>query len=117
MTSLISYARRNLPGRRSLYRCSFLLLAISALGDDAAKMREKAQVRLIEARRLAASYKIDKAADKARDALKDNPSLSEAHVYLGMERFRAGDLAAAQSEFQRALELDHYQASAHCQLA
>jgi tetratricopeptide (TPR) repeat protein len=80
-------------------------------------MRQKAHERLIEARRLASSYKLDKAAEKARDALKDDPSLSEAHVYLGMERFRAGALDAAQSEFQHALELDRYQAAAHCQLA
>jgi len=118
MTSLIRRVRCNGWIRHAVYSGFVLfLLVVSALGEDAAKLREKAQGRLIEARRLAASYKIDKAAEKARDALKDDPSLAEAHVYLGMERFRAGALDAAQSEFERALELDRYQAAAHCQLA
>lgn len=93
-----------------------VLCAIVALGDDASKRKNRAETHLIEARRLAADYKIDKAAEKARDALKDNPSLAEAHVYLGLERFRAGDLKEAQAEFERAIELDPYSAPAHCGL-
>jgi Tfp pilus assembly protein PilF len=85
--------------------------------DDAAKKKNHAHEHLIEARRLAADYKISKAADKAREALKDDDTLAEAHVYLGMERFRAGDLKGAESEFSRALEMDQFQAAAHCQLA
>lgn len=96
---------------------SWLMSTLVAAGNDAAKQREHAHSRLIEARRLAAGYKIDKAADKARDALKDDPNLAEAHVYLGLERFRDGDLKTAESEFRRALELDRYQAAAHCHLA
>ena len=96
----------------------FFLLACTATGaaDDASKKKERAHSHLIEARRLAADYKIDKAADKAREALKDNPAIAEAHVYLGLERFRANDLKAAEAEFNRALELDNYQAAAHCEL-
>jgi tetratricopeptide (TPR) repeat protein len=90
--------------------------AVSGSSDDPAKKKERARSHIIEARRLAAEYKIDKAADKAREALKDNPSLAEAHVYLGLERFRANDLKAAETEFNRALELDSYQAAAHCEL-
>jgi len=89
---------------------------VGAVGDDASKKKDRAQSHLIEARRLAADYKIDKAADKARDALKDNPNLAEAHVYLGLERLRASDLKNAQAEFEQALELDPYLASAHCWL-
>jgi len=94
-----------------------LLACVAAAGDDASKKKEKARVHLLEARRLAADYKIDKAAGKARDALSDDPSLAEAHVYLGLERLRANDLSGAQAEFSRALEQDPYQAAAHCQLA
>ena len=89
---------------------------VSGFEDDPSKKKERARSHLIEARRLAAEYKIDKAADKARDALKDNPNLAEAHVYLGLERFRANDLKTAETEFNRALELDNYQAAAHCEL-
>jgi tetratricopeptide (TPR) repeat protein len=89
---------------------------VGAAADDASKRRERAQSHLSEARRLAADYKIDKAADQARDALKDNPNLAEAHVYLGLERLRAVDLKGAETEFGKALELDPYQASAHCGL-
>ena len=89
---------------------------VGVAGDEASKRREKAQSHLIEARRLAADYRIDKAADKARDALKDNPNLAEAHVYLGLEHLRASDLKSAQAEFAQALELDQYLASAHCAL-
>jgi len=71
---------------------------------------------LIEARRLASEYKIDKAADKAREVLKDDPTIAEAHVYLGVDRFRANDLKGAEAELNRALELDSYQAAAHCEL-
>lgn len=93
-----------------------LMSALVARGDEASKRKERAQAHLVEARRLAADYKIDKAADKAREALKDNPSLAEAHVYLGLERLRASDLNGAQAEFGQAIELDAYQASAHCGL-
>lgn len=88
----------------------------SAAGDEASKRRDRAQSHLIEARRLAADYKLDKAAEKARDALRDNPELAEAHVYLGWDRLRAGDVKSAQGDFARALELDPYLASAHCGL-
>ena len=94
----------------------FLPWTVAAAGQDSAKQKERAHSHLIEARRLASAYKVDKAADKARDALKDDPNLAEAHVYLGLERFRASDLKGAESEFSRALELDPYQAAAHCQL-
>lgn len=94
----------------------FLIASLGAAADDTAKRKERAQSHLIEARRLAADYKMDKAADKAREALKDNPSLAEAHVYLGLEHLRANDLNGAQAEFGQALELDRYQASAHCGL-
>ena len=87
-----------------------------AVGDDAAKKRDRARSHLIEARRLASGYKFPKAAEKARDALNDDPKLAEAHVYLGVDRLRASDLQGAESEFLRALELDPYQAAAHCQL-
>ena len=90
--------------------------AVGVLGDDTLKKKDRAQSHLIEARRLAADYKIDKASDKARDALKDNPNLAEAHVYLGLERLRASDLKNAHVEFDQALELDPYLASAHCWL-
>jgi len=94
----------------------FLMSSPVAGADDASKKNERAQSHLVEARRLAADYRIDKAADKAREALKDNPKLAEAHVYLGLEHLRANDLNAAQIEFGQALELDAYQASAHCGL-
>ncbi len=96
-----------------------LLFAFSpgVKADDAWKRKERAHTHLIEARRLAADYRIDKAADKARDALKDDPSLAEAHVYLGLQRFRANDLKEAESTFNVALRLDPYQAAAHCYLA
>jgi tetratricopeptide (TPR) repeat protein len=93
-----------------------LLATVAAAGEDTAKQKVRARSLLIEARRLAASYKIDRAADKAREALKGDSNLSEAHVYLGLERFRAGDLKGAEAEFSKALELDPYQAAAHCQL-
>jgi tetratricopeptide (TPR) repeat protein len=94
----------------------FLLFTVATAGQDSAKRKERAHSHLIEARRLAAGYKIDKAADKARAALTDDQNLAEAYVYLGLERFRASDLKGAESEFSRALELDPYQAAAHCQL-
>jgi tetratricopeptide (TPR) repeat protein len=95
----------------------FLLTYLTASGgDDAFKRKERAHAHLIEARRLAAEYKIDKAADRARDALKDDPTLAEAHVYIGMQRFRANDLKEAESELKHALEMDQYQAAAHCEL-
>lgn len=95
----------------------FLVTCLAgARGDDAAKKRQRAQSQLIEARRLAADYKIDKAAEKARGALKDNPSLSEAHVYLGLEYLRASDLKNAEAEFSQSLKLDPYLAAAHCGL-
>jgi tetratricopeptide (TPR) repeat protein len=93
-----------------------LACTVSGATDDASKKKERAHSHLIEARRFAADYKIDKAADKAREALKDNPTIAEAHVYLGLERFRANDLKGAEAEFNRALELDGYQAAAHCEL-
>lgn len=94
----------------------FLMSWLAAGADDASKKNERARSHLVEARRLASDYRIDKAADKAREALKDNPSLAEAHVYLGLEHLRANDLNAAQAEFGQAIELDAYQASAHCGL-
>ena len=95
----------------------FLLASVAGVhGEDAAKKKDRAHSRLIEARRSAAEYKIEKAAAKAREALVDDPSLAEAHVYLGLERFRANDLKAAETEFLRALELDAYLAEAHCEL-
>lgn len=100
-----------------LFCLSLLACVALAAGNDASKKKEKARARLQEARRLAADYKIDKAAGKARDALADDPSLAEAHVYLGLERFRVNDLKGAQAEFSRAIEQDPYQAAAHCQLA
>lgn len=96
----------------------FLLVCVAAQArDDAWKRKQKAHALLIEARRLAADYKVDKAADRARDALKEEPTLAEAHVYIGMQRFRANDLKEAESELKHALELDQYQAAAHCHLA
>jgi tetratricopeptide (TPR) repeat protein len=94
----------------------FLTCAPIATADDASKRKERARSHLIEARRLASAYRVDKAADKAREALQDDPSLAEAHVYIGSERFRASDWKGAESEFSKALELDPYQAAAHCQL-
>ena len=94
----------------------FVISSLSADADDTAKRKERAQSHLIEARRLAADYKMDKAADKAREALKDNPGLAEAHVYLGLEHLRANDLSGAQAEFGQAIQLDAYQSSAHCGL-
>jgi Tfp pilus assembly protein PilF len=93
-----------------------LLLTVAGNGQNSAKQKERAHLHLIEARRLAAGYKMDKAADKAREALKDDSNLAEAHVYLGLERFRASDLKGAETEFSRALELDPYSGAAHCQL-
>jgi len=93
-----------------------LVSSLVAGADDASKKNERAQSHLVEARRLAADYRLDKAADKAREALKDNPKLAEAHVYLGLEHLRTNDLSGAQAEFEQALELDAYQASAHCGL-
>ena len=95
----------------------FLLACASAKADDAWKKRQKVHTLMLEARRLAAEYKIDKAADRARDALKEDPTIAEAHVYIGMQRFRANDLKEAESELKHALELDQYQAAAHCHLA
>ena len=95
---------------------SLLFCAATTAGEDVAKKKNRAQSHLIEARRLAADYKMDKAADKARDALNDNPNLAEAHVYLGLDRLRASDLKAAHTEFAQALDLDPYLASAHCGL-
>lgn len=96
----------------------FLLLACAtaSAGDDAYKRKERAHAHLIEARRLASQYKIDKASDLSRDALKDDPTLAEAHVYIGMQLFRTNDLKGAESELKHALELDQYQAAAHCEL-
>jgi Tfp pilus assembly protein PilF len=91
--------------------------SVAVAGDDDFKRKERAHSRLLEARRLATDYKINKAADKARDALKDDPAISEAHVYLGLEHFRANDLKGAEAEFSRAIEMDPYQAAAHCNLA
>lgn len=107
--------------RKKFLNCALLVLPYlvwmaAAAGDDPAKRKERAHSHLIEARRLAADYKIDKAASSARDALKDDPGLAEAYVYLGLERFRAGDLKAAKDQFSHALELDPYQAAAHCQI-
>jgi len=93
-----------------------LAVTTNAKTDDAWKKKERAHTHLIEARRLAAEYKMDKAADKARDALKDDPSLAEAHVYIGVQRFRNNDWKEAENELKHALELDQYQAAAHCQL-
>ena len=93
-----------------------LFSAVAAAGEDAAKKKNRAQSHLIEARRLAADYKMDKAADRARDALNDNPNLAEAHVYLGLERLRAGDLKGAQAALAQSLKLDPNLASAHCAL-
>jgi len=95
---------------------SFVPLTLATPGQSP-KEKDRAHSHLIEARRLAADYKITKAAEKARDALKDDPNLPEAHVYLGLQRFRSGDLKGAEAEFSRALEMDPYQAAAHCQLA
>jgi tetratricopeptide (TPR) repeat protein len=93
-----------------------LVPLIGSAGDELAKQKDRARSYLIEARRLAADYKIDKAADKAREALKNDPTLGEAYVYLGMERFRAGAIKAAKDDLSHAIELDPYQAAAHCQL-
>src|ERR1700756_642027 len=65
------------PRKRFLI-CAFVMLPYlvwmaAAAGDDPAKRKERAHSHLIEARRLAADYKIDKAASNARDALKDDP--------------------------------------------
>src|SRR5215813_9769495 len=98
---------------------AFLALLITcvtnALSEDASKRKERAHSHLIQARRLAAEYKMEKAAAKAREALADDPDLAEAHVYLGLERFRANDLKTAETEFTRAIELDGYLAEAHCE--
>jgi tetratricopeptide (TPR) repeat protein len=94
----------------------FLMSSLVTCAEDASKKNERARSHLVEARRLAADYRMDKAADKAREALKDNPKLAEAHVYLGLEYLRTNDLNHAQIEFEQALELDAYQASAHCGL-
>src|SRR5262249_11900548 len=106
-------SRRVLRGMASLML--LITCVVNALGEDASKKKERAHSHLIQARRLAAEYKIDKAAAKAREALTDDPNLAEAHVYLGLERFRADDLKTAESEFTRAIELDGYLAEAHCE--
>jgi tetratricopeptide (TPR) repeat protein len=106
------------PSVKAVFQALLLLAcAAAASGDDASKKKERAHSHLLEARRLAADYKMDKAADKAHEALNDDPTLAEAHVYLGVVRFRVNDLKGAEAEFSRALELDPYQAAAHCQLA
>jgi tetratricopeptide (TPR) repeat protein len=107
-------SRRVLTGMASL--ALVLTCVTNALAEDASKKKERAHSHLIQARRFAAEYKIEKAAAKARDALTDDPNLAEAHVYLGLERFRANDLKTAEAEFTRALELDGYLAEAHCEL-
>ncbi len=85
-------------------------------GDDPWKKKEKARTNLLKARRFAAEYKTDKASDAAREALKDDPTLAEAHVWVGLHRLRESDLKEAEAEFRRALEMDTYQAAAHCYL-
>jgi len=108
-------SRRILSAMASL--ALLVICVTNALGEDVSKKKERAHSLLIQARRLAAEYKIEKAAAKARDALTDDPTLAEAHVFLGLERFRANDLKTAETEFTRALELDGYLAEAHCQFA
>jgi len=105
------------PYVRAVLSVLLLVRLVAAAGDDDFKRKERAHSHLLEARRLAADYKINKAADKAREALKDDPTIGEAHVYLGLDLFRANDLKGAQAEFQRAIEMDPYQAAGHCHLA
>jgi tetratricopeptide (TPR) repeat protein len=93
----------------------FFLSGTSAQQDDW-KKKNKAQEQLIRARRAAADYKMDKAADEARQALKNDPSLAEAHVYVGLHRLREDDVPEAEAAFRRALDLDSYCAPAHCYL-
>jgi len=100
----------------TLIMLPYLVCTTASAGEDTAKRKARAQSHLIEARRLASDYKIGKAAASAREALKDNPNLAEAYVYLGLEYFRSGNLKAAKDEFSRALDLDSYEAEAHCQM-
>lgn len=94
-----------------------LLVGLLAYAQkDDWKKKNKAQEQLIRARRAAADYKMDKAAEEAREALKNDPSLAEAHVYIGLHRLRENSLKEAETAFRRALDLDTYLAAAHCYL-
>ncbi len=84
-------------------------------GDEYEK-REKAHTHLIRARTAAAKYDIKRASNEAKKALKNNPNIAEAHVYVGLRHFRKDKLGKAEAEFRRALEIDPYQAGAHCYL-
>lgn len=96
---------------------STLLAALPAQAQrDDWKKKHKAQERLIRARRAAADYKMDKAANEAKEALKNDPSLAEAHVYIGLQKLRKNDLQKAEAAFRKALDLDSYLAAAHCHL-
>ena len=83
---------------------------------DDYKKREKAHTYLIRARAAAAKYDINKASSEAKKALKNNPNIAEAHVYVGLLHLRKNKLEKAEAEFRRALEIDSYQAGAHCYL-
>jgi Tfp pilus assembly protein PilF len=94
---------------------TFLCATFGGSQDDW-KKKDRARDKLIRARRLAAEYKMDRAASEAREALKNDPSLAEAYVYLGLDKMRDGNAEQAQAEFRKALEIDAYNAAAHCYL-
>ncbi len=84
--------------------------------EDNWKKREKAHTHLIRARAAAARYDINKASSEAKKALKNDPNMAEAYVYVGLRYLREDKLAKAEAEFRRALEVDSYESGAHCYL-
>lgn len=103
-------------GKSLLVGCMVLSFVVLLHADDAWKKREEARKRLTRARQAAAEYKTEKAADEAREALKNDPKLVDAHVIIAMHELRENNLQKAEASLRRALELDNYNAGAHCYL-
>ena len=89
--------------RTNTYRSSALAMALSAIvltgcGQSPEQMVGSAKEYLAKNDRNAAIIQL-------KNALQENPNLGEARLLLGRSQLQVGDVAAAEKELRKALEL------------
>jgi len=120
LDELQSAARRSVPAfERAIYavRGGDYATAVDELAAGLAVAPNNAAARISYARVLYLTGRTDDAAAQLHRALRDAPDEPLGHLMLGALRQQQGDLAAAESAYQRALALDATLAGPLFQLA
>ncbi len=87
---------------------TFLALALlaPALPALASGPMQRAELALVKSRSAYYAKSYDEAESLAREAIKDNPKLADAHAVLGWSLFKKNQFADAVTSMRKALELD-----------